>query len=49
VELQANTHLEGIIISAAGIDLRSGATVNGRLFSQTLVTLIANSVTPPTP
>ncbi|PKL16406.1 MAG: hypothetical protein CVV49_16470, partial [Spirochaetae bacterium HGW-Spirochaetae-5] len=33
VELQANTHLEGIIISAAGIDLRSGATVNGRLFS----------------
>lgn len=47
VTLQANTHLEGIVLGKTGIDLLSDATVNGRLFSQTAVTLIKNTVTQP--
>ena len=49
VEIQANSHLEGIVLGKTKIIMGSDATVNGRLFSQTAVTLIANPITPPTP
>jgi hypothetical protein len=49
VEIQANSHLEGIVLGEKMIILGSDATVNGRLFSQTAVTLIANPITPPAP
>lgn len=47
VTLEANTLLEGIVLGKKGIVLKNGATVNGRLFSQTAVTLIANTITEP--
>jgi hypothetical protein len=47
--LNATSHFEGIVLSSAGITLRTGATVNGRLLAQTAVVLDANTVTQPTP
>lgn len=47
--LNATSHLEGIVLSSAGITLRTGATVNGRLLAQTAVILDKNTVTQPTP
>lgn len=47
VTLQPNTHFEGIVLGKKAVILQNGATVNGRLFSQTGVTLIANTVTKP--
>lgn len=45
--LNAGAHLEGIVMCQTNIEMLSGATVNGRLFAQTAVTLIANTVTQP--
>lgn len=39
VTLNENSHLEGIILAKTEITLATGATVNGRLLSQTAVTL----------
>lgn len=43
----AGAHMEGVILSATGITLVTGASVNGRLLAQTAVTLQMNTVTKP--
>ena len=48
VNLMANSHLEGNILSQTDIAMRSGASINGRALAQTAVTLIANTITIPT-
>ena len=48
VDLGTTSQFDGIIISQAGINLQTGASINGRLLAQTAVTLDANSVTAPT-
>jgi len=45
--LSASAHMEGNILSAAGITLAANASVNGRLFAQTAVTLSQNTVNKP--
>jgi Ice-binding-like len=47
VDLGTTSHFEGIILSQAGINLQTGASINGRLLAQTAVTLDANTVTVP--
>jgi len=47
VDLGTTSQFAGIIMSQAGINLQTGASINGRLLSQTAVTLDANSVTAP--
>ena len=47
VALGTTAHFEGIILGATGVTLNTGATVNGRLFAQTAVTLIMNTITVP--
>ena len=43
----ATAHMEGVILSATGITLVTGASVNGRLLAQTAVTLQSNTVAQP--
>jgi len=45
VDLGTSSHFEGIILSQAAINMRTGASINGRLLAQTAVTLDANTVT----
>ena len=45
--MAATAHMEGTILSATGITLVTGASVNGRLLAQTAVTLQMNTVTSP--
>ncbi len=47
VTLGTTSHFEGIILGATGINMQTGASVNGRLLAQTAVTLQMNSVTKP--
>jgi hypothetical protein len=47
VDLGTTSHFEGIILSQAGINLQTGASINGRLMAQTAVTLESNIVTIP--
>jgi hypothetical protein len=47
VTLSTTSHMEGIILAAKSIVLKSTASVNGRLFAQFAVTLIANAITVP--
>ena len=47
VTFGTTSHFEGNILSATGINLQTGATINGRLLAQTAVTLQMNSVTMP--
>ncbi|GAA4054656.1 hypothetical protein GCM10022409_47180 [Hymenobacter glaciei] len=47
VTLGTTSHFEGIILSQTGINLRTGATINGRLLAQTAVTLQMSEVTQP--
>jgi hypothetical protein len=46
--LGTTAHLEGVILAEKGISINTDATVNGRLMSQTAVTLDHNTVTQPT-
>jgi hypothetical protein len=47
VTIGTTAHFEGIILAKTMIAVNTGATVNGRLFAQTAVTLQMNSVTQP--
>jgi hypothetical protein len=49
VALNTTAHLEGIVLCQSAITLATGATVNGRLLSQTAVTMDQSTVTQPTP
>jgi hypothetical protein len=48
-DLDTTAHLEGVLMSQTSIALHSGASINGRLFAQTAVTLEANAVNQPAP
>ena len=48
VTLGTTSHFEGIVLSKTVIAVQTHASVNGRLFSQTAVTLEMNKVTQPT-
>jgi hypothetical protein len=45
--LGTTSHFEGVLLSKTLIALKTGATVNGRLLSQTAVTLEKNKITTP--
>lgn len=45
--LGTTSHFEGIILSKTMIAMQTGASINGRLFAQTAVTLQMNAVTQP--
>jgi hypothetical protein len=47
--LNTTAHMEGIVLSGSAITLATGASVNGRLYATTAVTLDANTVTRPAP
>ena len=47
VTLGTTSHFEGIILGQTGINLQTGASINGRLLAQTAVTLQMNTVTHP--
>ena len=47
VTLGTTTHFEGNILGQTGINMQTGATINGRMLAQTAVTLQMNSVTKP--
>ena len=47
VTLGTTSHFEGNILCKTGINLNTGATINGRLLAQTAVTLQMNTVTKP--
>lgn len=48
VEIGTTAHMEGTILALKDIHMRTGATMNGRLLSQTQVTLDQNTVVIPT-
>jgi hypothetical protein len=47
VTLGTTSHFEGNILGKTGINLQTGASLNGRMLAQTAVTLEMNSVTKP--
>ncbi len=47
VELGTTSHLEGIVLSQTSITFRTGASLTGRAFAQTAVTLDGNTVNQP--
>jgi hypothetical protein len=47
VDIGTTAHMQGIVLSKTLIAMKTGAWVNGRLFSQTAVTLEKNKVTKP--
>ena len=47
VTLGTTSHFEGIILGMTGINMRTGASINGRMLAQTAVTLQKNTVTSP--
>src|SRR5690554_826078 len=47
VALNTDASFAGIVLAIKGITVNTGTTVNGRLFSQTAVTLKMNTITQP--
>jgi hypothetical protein len=47
VTFGTTSHFEGIILGQTGINLQTGASINGRLLAQTAATLQMNTVTQP--
>ena len=48
-DFETTSHVEGIVLSASSITLKTGASVNGRLLAHTDVTLDSNVVVQPAP
>lgn len=49
VAIDTDAHFEGVILAAKGITVNTATSVNGRLLSQTAVTLDQNAITQPAP
>lgn len=49
VELGTSSHLEGVVLSQTAINVRTSATVNGRLLAQTAVALEGATIVEPAP
>jgi hypothetical protein len=49
VELGTTSHFEGIVLGQTMINLRTGASIAGRLMAQTAITLDTSTVTQPAP
>jgi len=47
VTLGTTSHFEGIILGQTGINMKTGATINGRMLAQTAVTLQMNTAVQP--
>lgn len=47
VTLNTKSHLEGVVLSQTAVNVKTGATVKGRLLAQTAVTLDASTITQP--
>lgn len=47
VTIHANAHFEGILFGQTGIALQTSATMNGRAFAQSLISLDNNAITAP--
>ena len=47
VTFGTTSHFEGIVLGKTGINLKTGASINGRMLAQTAVTLQMNAVTQP--
>jgi hypothetical protein len=47
VDLGTTSHAEGIVLSKTAIHLKTGASINGRLFAQTAVTLDQTTINEP--
>jgi hypothetical protein len=47
VTLGTTSHFEGVILGQTGINMQTGASINGRLLAQTAVTLEMNTVKKP--
>jgi hypothetical protein len=47
VNMGESSHFEGIILSLSGITMNNGASLNGRMLSQTDVTLDDNTIIEP--
>jgi hypothetical protein len=47
VELGTTSHFEGIVLTATAITLETGASIKGRLYAQTAVSLDASTLTEP--
>ena len=48
VTIGTNAHFEGIILSMTAINFHTGASLNGRAFAQSAITLDQNTITQPT-
>ena len=49
VDVGTTAHIEGVILSATAITLRTGASIRGRLMAQTAVSIDSSTVTQPAP
>ena len=47
VDLGTTSHFEGVVMSQTAINLRTGASINGRLLAQTAVSIDGSAVTQP--
>ena len=46
-EIGTTAHLEGVVLAQTAINLRTGASINGRLFAQSAVMLDSSTVVAP--
>jgi len=49
VSIGTTAHFEGVVLGKTMVAVKTGASMNGRLFAQTAVTLQMNSITQPAP